>query len=66
MQKLIFLRIGLVLNLLEDAVGRLAKENELLHDFSSLIKSRDTDDHICHCMSTQKVHRSIVKMNVKF
>ena len=35
-------------------------------DFSSLIKSRDTDDHICHCMSTQKVHRSIVKMIVKF
>ena len=25
MQKLIFLRIGLVLNLLEDAVGRLAR-----------------------------------------
>ena len=39
---------------------------ELLHDFSSLIRSRDTDDHICHCMSTQKVHRSIVKMIVKF
>ena len=36
------------------------------HDFSSLIRSRDTDDHICHCMSTQKVHLSIVKMIVKF
>ena len=37
-----------------------------MHDFSSLIRSRDTDDHICHCMSIQKVHRSIVKMMVKF
>ena len=26
-----------------------------MHDFSSLIRSRDTDNHICHCMLTQKV-----------
>ena len=29
MQKLIFLRIGLVLNLLEDAVGRLARSSPI-------------------------------------
>ena len=31
MQKLIFLRIGLVLNLLEDAVGRLARYDMIYH-----------------------------------
>ena len=52
MQKLIFLRIGLVLNLLEDAVGRLALARALARtaglpnfDFLESLKPKEWKKH---------------------